>query len=48
MKLIDILLEVDFSTLERKLDDLFDNLDIDINFTTHFKERVLAEFTKTN
>jgi hypothetical protein len=46
MKLIDILLEVDFSTLERKLDDLFDNLDIDINFTTHFKERVLQRNIK--
>lgn len=32
---------VDFTALEKVLDDMFEDLDIDINFTTHFKERVI-------
>lgn len=32
---------VDFNELEVTLDTMFDDLDIDINFTKHFKERVL-------
>src|SRR5210317_236063 len=33
--------EVNFNALEKVLDEMFDDLDIDINFTKHFKERVL-------
>lgn len=33
--------EVDFRGLEKELDAMFDDLDIDIEFTKHFKERVL-------
>lgn len=33
--------DINFVSLEKKLDDMFDELDIDINFTNHFKERVL-------
>lgn len=33
--------QVDFRHLESILDDMFEDLDIDINFTTHFKERVI-------
>ena len=33
--------KVDFNKLERTLDSMFADLDIDINFTTHFKERVV-------
>lgn len=32
---------VDFKRLERVLDDMFEDLDLDINFTRHFKERVI-------
>ena len=32
---------VNFNMLERELDKMFEKLDIDINFTRHFKERVL-------
>ena len=32
---------VDFKRLESILDDMFEDLDIDINFTTHFRERVI-------
>ena len=32
---------VDFAELENTLDTMFDDLDIDINFTKHFKDRVL-------
>lgn len=32
---------VDFNKLEDTLDNMFADLDIDINFTTHFKERVV-------
>ena len=32
---------VNFNSLERALDEMFDDLDIDINFTKHFKERVI-------
>ena len=32
---------MDFNSLERELDDMFEKLDIDISFTRHFKERVL-------
>ena len=32
---------IDFVSLEKVLDDMFDDLDIDINFTKHFKERVI-------
>jgi len=32
---------VSFSRLETTLDTMFDDLDIDINFTRHFKERVI-------
>ena len=40
--LMDLLTEgVDFNELEKTLDDMFDDLDIDINFTKHFRERVL-------
>ena len=38
--------DVNFNSLEKKLDDLFDQLDIDINFTTHFKERVIQRNVK--
>ena len=38
--------DVNFDSLEKKLDDLFDQLDIDINFTTHFKERVIQRNVK--
>jgi hypothetical protein len=32
---------VNFTSLEKVLDDMFEDLDIDINFTNHFKERVI-------
>ena len=32
---------IDFKALEKVLDEMFDDLDIDINFTKHFKERVI-------
>jgi len=32
---------IDFTSLEKVLDDMFEDLDIDINFTKHFKERVI-------
>ena len=32
---------VNFVALEKVLDNMFDDLDIDINFTKHFKERVI-------
>ncbi|MDB4276952.1 hypothetical protein N9864_00355 [bacterium] len=32
---------VNFISLEKTLDDMFEDLGIDINFTTHFKERVI-------
>ena len=32
---------VNFIALEKVLDNMFDDLDIDINFTKHFKERVI-------
>ena len=32
---------INFTALEKVLDDMFDDLDIDINFTKHFKERVI-------
>ena len=32
---------VNFDHLEKVLDDMFEDLDIDINFTSHFKERVI-------
>lgn len=32
---------VDFTRLEQILDDMFEDLDIDINFSRHFKERVI-------
>lgn len=32
---------VDFKRLEKVLDDMFEDLDLDINFTRHFKERVI-------
>lgn len=37
----EVIEEVNFTSLEAKLDAMFDELDIDINFTNHFKERVL-------
>jgi len=36
-----VIKEIDFVSLEKVLDNMFDDLDIDINFTKHFKERVL-------
>jgi len=33
--------QVNFKTLEKQLDDMFAELDIDVTFTTHFKERVI-------
>jgi len=33
--------QVNFNTLEVELDKMFDDLGVDINFTKHFKERVL-------
>lgn len=33
--------QVDFVALEKQLDDMFEELGIDVNFTRHFKERVL-------
>lgn len=33
--------KVDFKSLEDTLDNMFADLDIDINFTTHFRERVV-------
>ena len=33
--------QVNFKTLEKQLDDMFAELDIDVAFTTHFKERVI-------
>ena len=33
--------QVDFIALEKKLDDMFEELGMDVNFTRHFKERVL-------
>ena len=43
VKLTSILVteNVNFVTLEKVLDNMFDDLDIDINFTKHFKERVV-------
>lgn len=43
VKLTSILVteNVNFVALEKVLDDMFDDLDIDINFTKHFKERVI-------
>lgn len=43
MKAVQDIIEnkVDFNKLERKLDDMFEDLDLDINFTNHFKERVI-------
>lgn len=33
--------QINFKTLEKQLDDMFAELDIDVAFTTHFKERVI-------
>jgi hypothetical protein len=33
--------QIDFKSLEQQLDNMFAELDIDVAFTTHFKERVL-------
>jgi hypothetical protein len=32
---------IDFTSLEKELDNIFSKYDVDISFTTHFKERVL-------
>lgn len=32
---------INFSSLERELDDMFSRYDVDISFTRHFKDRVL-------
>ena len=32
---------IDFTSLEKELDNIFSKYDVDISFTTHFKERVI-------